>query len=86
MQTFGPSSLSNEELFTYRHALEQGSLHHSWIAEADVEIMRRGFIYINGQIFPTHNAEGKVLHYTDHDGSELDGLTTDECCKRGIRL
>ena len=40
---------------------------------------------------PTHNVQGRVLHYVDCDGEPIVapgeiGMTTDEACRKGIKL
>lgn len=37
---------------------------------------------------PTHDAQGRALHYWDADGEFIgpEGLTTQQCCERGIRV
>lgn len=43
-------TLSNDELFAYRHSLEQGNSPHWWIEDADRVLAERGFKYADGSI------------------------------------
>jgi hypothetical protein len=59
-----------------------GCLWRTWSANSDDEKPCPH----HAPLQPRHNDCGLVLHYSDREGNSLPGLTTDECCQRGVQV